>query len=106
HETVLGKPVGSDLREGKVTLPLIYALDRATADERAQVETILRDGHYETVPFEIVLTLIRNYSGVERAMERAGAFTGKARKLIDEFPDGPAQRALLALTDLITGRDH
>jgi len=106
HETVLGKPVGSDLREGKVTLPLIYALQRATARERAQVEVILCDGNYERVPFEAVLDLVRACGGVERAMERAGAFTSCARKLISEFPDSPVQRALYALPDLVTGRDH
>src|SRR6266852_6822387 len=51
REQTLGKPVGGDLREGKVTLPLVYALERATPDERRLVETILRDRNYDTVPF-------------------------------------------------------
>ena len=41
REKILGKPVGNDLREGKVTLPLIYALESATPDERQLVETVL-----------------------------------------------------------------
>ncbi len=45
REKVLGKPVGGDLREGKVTLPLVYALERATPGERRMVETILRAAH-------------------------------------------------------------
>src|SRR5476649_1842555 len=51
REKTLGKPVGGDLREGKVTLPLVYALERATPDERRLVETILRQRNYEEVPF-------------------------------------------------------
>ena len=51
REKTLGKPVGGDLREGKVTLPLVYALERATPDERALVETILRERNYDEVPF-------------------------------------------------------
>ncbi|MCS6951894.1 MAG: polyprenyl synthetase family protein [Bryobacterales bacterium] len=105
-ETVLGKPVGSDLREGKVTLPLIYALQGATREERARVECILRDHSYERVPFAEVLDLIRRRRGVERAMARAEAFTETARGLINDFPDSPYQRALYTLTELVTERDH
>src|SRR5579863_10334263 len=51
REKVLGKPVGGDLREGKVTLPLVYALEKASPAERRLVETILRDRNYEEVRF-------------------------------------------------------
>jgi octaprenyl-diphosphate synthase len=106
HETVLGKPVGNDLQEGKVTLPLIYALENATAGEREQVQTVLRDGNYSQVPFGSILDLIERRQGIERARERAQSFTDKARSLISEFPDSPHQRALLTVTELITERDH
>jgi octaprenyl-diphosphate synthase len=106
REKTLGKPVGGDLREGKVTLPLVYALERATAGERTLVETILRDRSYENVPFKRILALLEKYEGIERVKERAQAFTDKARQTIGEFPESPYQRALLAVTDLITERDH
>jgi octaprenyl-diphosphate synthase len=106
REKTLGKPVGGDLREGKVTLPLVYALERATAGERALVETILRDRSYENVPFKRILALLEEYKGIERVRARAQAFTDKARQTIGEFPESPYQRALLAVTDLITERDH
>src|SRR5258708_1952118 len=51
RERTLGKPVGGDLKEGKVTLPLVYALEKATPEERLMIETVLRDRNYETVPF-------------------------------------------------------
>ncbi len=106
NEKVLGKPVGNDLREGKVTLPLVYALERAAPEERAQVETILRDRNYEQVPFRQVRALLDKYRGIERVRERAQAFTDKARAVISEFPESRYQRALFAVTDLITHRDH
>lgn len=106
REKTLGKPVGSDLREGKVTLPLIYALERASDSDRRLVETVLKQASYDEVPFEQIRRLIERHRGFERANERAQSFTEKARCIIGEFPESPAQRALAALTDLVTDRDH
>jgi octaprenyl-diphosphate synthase len=106
REQVLGKPVGSDLREGKVTLALIYALAEATAEERELVATVLRDGSYDRVGFAQILDLIERRQGIERARERAQQFTEKARSIIAEFPESPYQRALCAVTELVTDRDH
>jgi octaprenyl-diphosphate synthase len=106
NEKVLGKPVGSDLREGKVTLPLIYALEDATAEERSMVEAVLKDENYDSVPFSRILSMIERNRGFDRVRERAQAFTDKARSIVTEFPESPYQRALTALTDLVTERDH
>ena len=106
REKTLGKPVGGDLREGKITLPLVYALERATGDERKLVDAILRQRSYNGAPFARVLSLLEKYNAIERVRERAQAFTEKARLLISEFPDSPYQRALLSVTDLVTERDH
>jgi octaprenyl-diphosphate synthase len=106
REKTLGKPVGGDLREGKVTLPLVYALECATPAERHLVETILLQRTYDEVPFARILSLLEKYRGIERVRERAQTFTDKARQIINEFPDSPYQRALLTVTDLVTDRDH
>jgi octaprenyl-diphosphate synthase len=105
-QITLGKPVGGDLREGKVTLPLVYALELAEPEERCQVETVLRDRSYDHVPFHKVLALVEKYRGEERVKERAQAFTDKARDIIAGFSESPYQRALYAVTELVTDRDH
>jgi len=106
REKILGKPVGNDLREGKVTLPLIYALEAADPEERKLVETVLADGNYDQVPFGKVLNILTRHRGIERAQERAQTFTDKARAIITEFPESAYQRALAAVTELVTARDR
>jgi len=106
RESILGKPVGNDLREGKMTLPLIYAMERATPRERAKVQLVLEERNYSRVPFPEILQILRAHRGIERARERAQEFTDKARALLATFPETPAQRALLAATDLVADRDR
>ncbi len=106
REQTLGKPVGGDLKEGKVTLPLVYALERCGADERAKIETVLRERNYDTVGFDEVYSIVERGGGFARVRERASHFTERARQIIGEFPESPYQRALYAVTDLVVDRDH
>ena len=106
RETTLGKPVGGDLREGKVTLPLVFALETATAEERQSVETVLRERSYHSVSFSQILAILERNGGIARVMERAQQFTERAQQALAEFPDSPCQRALLGITALMAHRDH
>ena len=103
-EKILGKPAGNDLREGKTTLPMIYALEHVTSEERLAVETVVGDGSYEHVPFMYILQILERYGSVARAYDRAHAFTEKSRSIIATFEESPAQRALQAIVDLVTER--
>lgn len=106
REKILGKPVGNDLQEGKVTLPLVYALENATDAERQLVETVLRDGNYSRVPLSKIQEFITQKGGLDRARERAQFFTDKAKQLIAAFPESRYQGALSAVTELVTARDR
>jgi octaprenyl-diphosphate synthase len=106
REQTLGKPVGGDLKEGKVTLPLVYALQNASAVERRQVEMVLTERAYDSTPFPEIFSVVEGRGGIQRTRERAQQFTDRARQLVAEFPDSPYQRALCTLTDLVTERDR
>ncbi len=103
-EKILGKPAGNDLREGKVTLPMIYALQTASREEREAVESVIINGNYDQVPFMRVQQILEQHGAIRRAYDRAHAFTLRGRELISSFPDSPAQRALQAVIDLIKDR--
>ncbi len=106
REQTLGKPVGNDLREGKITLPMVYALEQASMEEKRGIEAILCEQNYDAMPFAQIRSMIFKYGVVERVQERAQQFTEKARQIIAEFPDSPYQNALAAVTELVTDRDH
>jgi len=106
RENVLGKPVGGDLREGKITLPLVYSLERATAGERRAVEEVLEQRSYQRTPFAEILEILERHGGIGRVRERAQMFTERARQLLSEFSESQYQRVLMAVTDLVTERDH
>jgi len=106
REKILGKPVGNDLREGKVTLPLIYALESADPQERNLVETVLTEGNYDQVPFGKILQILTRHRGIERAQELAQIYTEKARTIMAQFPESPYQKGLMAVTEMVTERDR
>ena len=106
REKTLGKPVGGDLREGKVTLPLVYALESATSDERKMVAAVLRQRSYDAVPFARIRAMLESYGAIARVKDRAQTFTDKARQIVNEIPASPYQRALAAVAELVTDRDH
>jgi octaprenyl-diphosphate synthase len=106
RESILGKPVGNDLREGKVTLPLTYALMDASPAERASVAAVLQHRNYSSASFDSIRSILQNHDGIQRARARALEFTAKARSILHSFPDSPARAALFAATDLVSDRDR
>ena len=105
-EEVLGKPVASDLREGKTTLPVIHALTHGTREEQGALRQVLVDGGFSHVtPSEVQQILLRNGS-VDYALAAAARFAEQARTALGILEESEYKRALMSLPDLVVERNH
>ncbi|HXM66540.1 MAG TPA: polyprenyl synthetase family protein [Candidatus Acidoferrum sp.] len=104
-ESVLGKPVASDLREGKATMAVIHALERCTAEERARIETILHDRAFNGVTHQQIIAILERYGSLEAAAHRAAGYAESAQNAICSFADSEIKRALLWVPEFVVGRD-
>jgi octaprenyl-diphosphate synthase len=104
-EDVLGKPVASDLREGKVTMAVIHALEYCSVDERRKIETILLDRAFNGVTHAQILEVLLRYGSLEEAHARAAHYADSACKAICTFPDSEFKRALLWAPEFVLARE-
>jgi octaprenyl-diphosphate synthase len=104
-ESVLGKPVASDLREGKVTMAVIHALECCTSTERTQVEKILRDRAFNGVSHADILAILTRYGSLDYASKEAARYAESARNAICVFPNSEIKRALLWAPDFVVARE-
>jgi octaprenyl-diphosphate synthase len=115
----LGKPVLSDLKEGKVTLPLIFALSAEAAptsggngrdgnggNGRRLVAKVLEERGFVSVRPEQITRLVRESGSLERAANLAHEYVARAKDALAELPDSDYRRALLAVPDFILAREN
>jgi octaprenyl-diphosphate synthase len=104
-EEVLGKPVASDLREGKVTMAVIHALGRCTPAEREKIQTILEERAFNGVTHGHILEILRRYRSLEAATVEAARYADSACEAICTFPDSEIKRALLWAPEFVIARE-
>jgi octaprenyl-diphosphate synthase len=99
-----GKTAGNDIKEGRVTLPLIFALDRAPAARRREMLKLLGNGN-GTDHIEEVRRFVAEMGGIEYARQRAMEVEERARRHIGVLPDSPYKSALLELSRFVVSRE-
>jgi octaprenyl-diphosphate synthase len=104
-QDVLGKPVASDLREGKVTMAVIHALEHGTGQERSQIETVLLDRAFNGVTHRQILDILHRYGSIDFAYTEASRYAEAARQAICTFPNSEIKRALLWAPDFVVARE-
>jgi octaprenyl-diphosphate synthase len=102
----LGKPVASDLREGKITLPIIHLLRSADGAASRLVGDVVRERTMTDERWQELSGLLRKFRATEYAYEKAEQFAAAAKKPLYVFSPSPERDALLALPDYLLSRDR
>jgi octaprenyl-diphosphate synthase len=103
-EEEIGKAIGQDLNEGKMTLPLVYALKSASNREKSRVAEILQNDGFKREELDFVFSLVEKYEGVERTKVTAKEFADKAKEAILNLPANVCKRSLDLLADYVVER--
>jgi octaprenyl-diphosphate synthase len=106
EEATLGKPVANDLREGKVTLPMIFLLRRAVDGDAEKVRMVLEDRSFGRVSRDEIVRLARERGALDEAQNLAETYAEAARTDLRAFEPSPYRDALEALPGFILARDH
>ncbi len=103
---VLGKPALSDLKEGKLTLPLILAMPRATPAEREKIALIAAMKSFDGIDPAEMLALVRKYETLDETRAIARDYANRARTALEPFADSPAKEVLELALDFVLERDR
>ena len=102
----LGKPTGNDIREGKISLPLIHALRIAPDEQAAPVMAILREQDFSSGNIKRLIDFAKEYHGIEYAYGKMQQIKTETLELLTQFPDSEAKTAMTQLIDYIIERKN
>ena len=105
-EMALGKPVGGDLREGKITLPAIYLLQQDSGMASELIRSVVRDRMVTPESWQELSRLLTEHRALDRAYGKAVEHAAIAKQYLAVFPPTPERDALMALPDYVLSRDR
>jgi octaprenyl-diphosphate synthase len=102
---LIGKPVGGDIKEKKITLPLIYSLNNVSSKEAAKIKKILKNGNDKT-KIKDIMQFVHENNGIDYALKVAQKYSDEAKNSLNIFPDSQIKLSLQALVDFVTARKN
>ena len=103
--SLIGKPVGGDIKEKKITLPLIYSLQQVNNSKASEIKKLLKNGK-DKDKVKKVIQFVKENNGIDYALQIAQKYSDEAKESLSVFPDSPAKIALESLVDFITERKN
>lgn len=102
--TAIGKKVGADLKEGKLTLPVIYSLKSADAKDRIQMEKIIKNKDFSTEDFDTLIAIMKKYGGQTYTEKVAQKYVKNAKNALETFKHSTTKEILLTIADYTLAR--
>ncbi|MFA4829820.1 MAG: polyprenyl synthetase family protein [Thermodesulfovibrionales bacterium] len=102
-ESELGKKLGKDIEEGKITLPLIYLFKNASDTEKEEIKRVI--DNFSEQGLQRVLALFRQYDVLEKSLARAEGIVNEAKAELSIFPDSPERDYMLCIADYAISRE-
>ena len=96
-----GKEVGADLKEGKMTLPVIYALSQANSTDREKMIKIIKDDNFSDEDFSVLVGMLKKYGGTDYTEKKAAAYIQTAKDALSIFKPSQSKEIMLDIADYI-----
>ena len=103
--SLIGKPVGGDIKEKKITLPLIYSLNNVSPSEAARIRKVLKNGN-DKIKVKEVMQFVKENKGVDYALTIAEKYSNQAINSLNVFPDSETKSSMKELIDFVTKRKN
>lgn len=101
----IGKPTGNDMKEGKLTLPLIYALNHSNDEYMQKLAHKVKSGEISDDEIDELVSFTRSNGGIEYAEHVMKTFANKAKDVLSSYPDGEIKSSLMMYVDYVIKRD-
>lgn len=102
--SLIGKPVGNDIKEKKLTLPLIYALNKTNKSKQNEIVKLIKSRKIEKNEINYIIDFVKEEGGVNYAQDKAREFCNKAKSYINDYPESDYKNSLFNLTDFVIDR--
>jgi len=100
----IGKPVGIDIKEQKMTLPLIYTLNNVDAKTKKWMINIVKKHHKDKKKVKELINFVKSHGGIEYTIQKMKEYQQKALQILDKYPDNPAKESLKLMVNYVIER--
>lgn len=101
---IIGKPIGNDIKEKKLTLPLIYSLSKSPQKERTRIHKLVRESKRNSKAVENVIAFVKESKGLDYTTEKMRYYRDQAKEILYLYPESDYRKSLLLLTDYVIDR--
>jgi len=103
---ILGKPTGNDIKEKKITLPLIYSLANSESSEKRKILNLISRHNRNSLKVKEIIQFVQANGGIEYSVRKMNEYRDRALDILSQFPDNEAKNSLTALVHYTTSRDR